>query len=1035
MALEKGGYSDKLGNRYEGRWVVLQMVHVVGGLQRSVTVESVGDDERGVDLWVESNRGDKEAQQCKGALGNKSQWKISDLCSKGILADLQFQLERNCRNRFTLVSSVPATTLSDLCRRAADSTGVATDFYEHQVKTSKPLLKEFQFFCRCLKLDPQSPLDVEEAYRLLERSGFHLFTDDSEGRKDLEFRTQVYFDGDPLSAIAVLADFAETHLRKTLTADDIVRHLQNHGFPPKHLARDSRVVSAARELRNMFSSTFDGQMAGGNLVSRSQATSILGKLKDPNSPRLIVVHGSASYGKSCVLLELTQLLEAEGIPYIPFRLDRQTPQGAPKQFGIEWGLADSPPVCLAHLVGEKQGVLILDQIDAMRWTSGHASDPWLTCQEMIKQALGIGSLRIVVACRTFDLENDPQFKSWSNSQKLERVEVGDLDEATANRLVGNEWEQLTPRQRSLLKCAGNLAMWLEIRASSGKATHFVSQADLLRKFWDNRYQELERRGVPSEDSHRLLQRLIDFFNQHGDRDAPFSLVQPFSSAAKELQSLHVIRVQQNKVSFCHQSYFDYLLAQNVVDGIRSQKKTVFDWLGASRDQSLFRREQLRLLLCLIRDEDPSWYIEVLKAILASKKVRFHLKHLCLQVLGQVDVPSTEEVAFVLALLNQEHWSDHVSGQVLWKHSVWIAHPRIQSELARRLATDNEASIRHALWLLQTVDETCGDRVAELIAPYEGESKYNWQDLIDRMFWRAPENDSDLLFEMRLRRVGQNRTFEYVDWKKLAAAKPDRCLPLIAARLRGLILAAEHPKTEGESGSPSHRTSLFEVTSTEEMDALERLAAENSEYVWESIVPQLNRLLGSDHSAVSCTEHKCIRLEGTAMNLVGAIAAVALIVVVLIDAFEVVILSRRVRHDYRLARLFYRSAWVLWRAAAMALPAGRWRDGFLSVFGPLSLFALTDCVRWAADWRLLVRMPASLNVSVQPPPVRDRTLSRSTAEVQVGSEALFRLAPNRQRRPERPVQQCEADDECRRPQDQQPARASSNEIVVSRREKG
>lgn len=81
-----------------------------------------------------------------------------------------------------------------------------------------------------------------------------------------------------------------------------------------------------------------------------------------------------------------------------------------------------------------------------------------------------------------------------------------------------------------------------------------------------------------------------------------------------------------------------------------------------------------------------------------------------------------------------------------------------------------------------------------------------------------------------------------------------------------------------------------------------------------------------------------------MNLVGAIAAVALIVVVLIDAFEVVILSRRVRHDYRLARLFYRSAWVLWRAAAMALPAGRWRDGFLSVFGPLSLFALL--VLWA-----------------------------------------------------------------------------------------
>src|SRR5262249_36641550 len=48
---------------------------------------------------------------------------------------------------------------------------------------------------------------------------------------------------------------------------------------------------------------------------------------------------------------------------------------------------------------------------------------------------------------------------------------------------------------------------------------------------------------------------------------------------------------------------------------------------------------------------------------------------------------------------------------------------------------------------------------------------------------------------------------------------------------------------------------------------------------------------------------------------------------------------RVRHPYRLGRLFYRSAWPLWRGASRLPPAGPWRRGFLSVFGPLSLFAL------------------------------------------------------------------------------------------------
>ena len=82
-----------------------------------------------------------------------------------------------------------------------------------------------------------------------------------------------------------------------------------------------------------------------------------------------------------------------------------------------------------------------------------------------------------------------------------------------------------------------------------------------------------------------------------------------------------------------------------------------------------------------------------------------------------------------------------------------------------------------------------------------------------------------------------------------------------------------------------------------------------------------------------------------MAWVGVVAAAALIGAVLLDTFETMMLPRRVRHSYRLARLFYRSAWVLWRAAARLLPAGRRRQTFLSVFGPLSLFGLL--VMWAA----------------------------------------------------------------------------------------
>src|SRR5437867_49087 len=82
-----------------------------------------------------------------------------------------------------------------------------------------------------------------------------------------------------------------------------------------------------------------------------------------------------------------------------------------------------------------------------------------------------------------------------------------------------------------------------------------------------------------------------------------------------------------------------------------------------------------------------------------------------------------------------------------------------------------------------------------------------------------------------------------------------------------------------------------------------------------------------------------------MEWLGVVPALVLIVVVFIDAFEAMILPRRVRHGYRLARLYYRSTWMFWRALASRLPSGRWRNSFLAIFGPLSLFALV--VVWAA----------------------------------------------------------------------------------------
>jgi len=76
-----------------------------------------------------------------------------------------------------------------------------------------------------------------------------------------------------------------------------------------------------------------------------------------------------------------------------------------------------------------------------------------------------------------------------------------------------------------------------------------------------------------------------------------------------------------------------------------------------------------------------------------------------------------------------------------------------------------------------------------------------------------------------------------------------------------------------------------------------------------------------------------------MRTAGAILGLFLLATVLGDAFEVMLLPRRVRRRMRLVTYLLRSTWFMWSSAAAHLRGGPRRDSFLSLYGPLSLFIL------------------------------------------------------------------------------------------------
>lgn len=75
-----------------------------------------------------------------------------------------------------------------------------------------------------------------------------------------------------------------------------------------------------------------------------------------------------------------------------------------------------------------------------------------------------------------------------------------------------------------------------------------------------------------------------------------------------------------------------------------------------------------------------------------------------------------------------------------------------------------------------------------------------------------------------------------------------------------------------------------------------------------------------------------------------VAGVAIFLIVVWDAFEAIILPRRVTRRFRLTRVFYKFTWKNWKLATGIIPSRKKRETLLSFYGPLSLLVLVGV--WA-----------------------------------------------------------------------------------------
>lgn len=173
MPLEIGGRADKMGNRYEIRCIIYEMLKVLREVNYSIVIEALGDDEVGTDILITDLSGKKEHQQCKVRNASKEFWSISDLSTRNILNTWKKQLERDGSRTVALVSALGCTHIVDLHDRAINSTNNPNDFYEYQIKTaSKEFQDSYKEFCKGMGIMTSENIDVAKSVDYLRRINF-----------------------------------------------------------------------------------------------------------------------------------------------------------------------------------------------------------------------------------------------------------------------------------------------------------------------------------------------------------------------------------------------------------------------------------------------------------------------------------------------------------------------------------------------------------------------------------------------------------------------------------------------------------------------------------------------------------------------------------------------------------------------------------------------------------------------------------------------------------------------------------------------
>lgn len=788
-----GGESDKLGNRYESLWTVHNLMDVLAGEAVALEPESF-QESTGIEFIKTLQDSTQEFHSVKRqrAVNGWTLYALTGLGENGrsVLKDLFDKLDDKISSAVVFVSATIHSQAYELWDRAQRCH--TPEEFEHQLTSDKGLHEDFNKYI--LPLCDNDLANALKRFRALrfEPIGEHVL------RRHIETnaRRLLYrIDGNLVNGTEVvlkLADFIYDSLGRRLVEADVRSELERHGYYLQDWARDSHVVGQVGNLNSRYLRHVEGDMVLGRSIPRDDAAIVARALQEKEGELAQLVVGVAGLGKSCVLAQTIRHLESAGIPLLALRLDNIPVVNSTRALGNIVDLPDSPAIVLAGISQGRRAVMLIDQLDAMSVVSGRNAEQWQIFEDLLHEVKQHPNLRLLLACRAFDLEHDPRLAGLAKSEGLaHRINLQPLPVDTVKKSVregGGNPEQMTARELEILRTPFHLHLFLQ--GEPANPIPFGGRQELFDRYWKEKRRKANSQGV---DFERVVGVLTDALSQNESISAPVNRLDAVASDAEFLASEHVLLNENERYRFFHESFFDYAFARRFV---REGRDLVHFLTSECGEQHLFRRAQVRQVLAYQREDDRQTYLTTLASLLNHSSIRVHLKKLILDWLSQIDDPSIEEWSIVEPLLKhpQFKWA---AFQILWGKLPWFDLLYNNGVLERLLSDDDDAFVDHFLRALSLEDflKNRSVQIANMLRDHRGKGEI-WLARFRGIFHSGQIYHSREIFDLVMELVDEG-LFDNSDelrWHSLlemVEPHPDYAISLLEAVLRRRIIQAKN----------------------------------------------------------------------------------------------------------------------------------------------------------------------------------------------------------------------------------------------------